>query len=42
MLSFQPDRDGSAKRYQIRQLVTLVERFGLRLPEEKSSGGIEE
>lgn len=34
MLNFQPDRDGSAKRYQIRQLVTLIERYGLRLPGE--------
>ena len=36
MLNFQPARDGSAKRYQIRQLVTLIERYGLRLPGEVS------
>jgi len=38
MLNFQPDRDGSAKRYQIRQLVTLIEHYGLRLPGEASDG----
>jgi len=41
MLNFQPDRDGSAKRYQIRQLVTLIERYGLRLPGEAPDGEIE-
>lgn len=38
MLNFQPARDGSAKRYQIRQLVTLIEQYGLRLPGEAPDG----
>jgi predicted RNA binding protein YcfA (HicA-like mRNA interferase family) len=38
MLNFQPDRDGSAKRYQIRQLITLIEQYGLRLPGEAPDG----
>jgi len=42
MLNFQPASDGSSKRYQIRQLVTLIERYGLRLPgdtaEDESEG----
>lgn len=38
MLNFQPARDGSAKRYQIRQLITLIERYGLRLPGDAADG----
>jgi len=38
MLNFQPARDGSAKRYQIRQLITLIEQYGLRLPGEAPDG----
>ncbi len=39
MLNFQPAGDGSAKRYQIRQLVTLIEQYGLRLPARASDEG---
>ncbi len=37
MLNLQPESDGSAKRYQIRQLVTLIERYGLRLRGEDAN-----
>jgi hypothetical protein len=31
MLNLQPDRNGQAKRYQLRQLLDLVEENGLTL-----------
>jgi len=38
MLNLQPGPDGSAKRYQMRQLATLVERYGLRLGSQDIKG----
>jgi len=34
LLSIQPDRDGKAKPYQIRQFLKLVEEYNLTMDEE--------